>query len=157
MENLKKKILKLLLALSLFICLVISGGWLAFHRTPNETKMVSQKRPAPLQQDTPLFYRTIGEKIDGNLKGISTKSVSAPNVGSKFTIEVLVTTQRDRATDIVKELKTMGVDAFYSAFNQKGTVFYKVRSGLFSTEMEANLHLKKISTKKYSGLKVRKL
>lgn len=157
MENLKKKILKLLLALSLFICLIISGGWLAFHRAPTDKKVVSHKTRAPLQRDIPLFYRTIGEKIDRNLKANAPKASSVANVGSKFTIEVLVTTQRERAQDIVKELKTMGVDAFYSAFNQNGTVFYKVRSGIFSTEMEANLHLKKISTKKYNGLKVRKL
>ena len=116
-------------------------------------KMISKVTPHPEKKKSPLFYRTIGSANSGQEAGRPTPSSKGRQT---FTVELLVTTKKQRAKDVVQDLRVAGIKAFYTTFKSRGRVFYKVRSGLFRDTKKANQHKSRLARQNFHG-KIRNL
>jgi cell division protein FtsN len=69
------------------------------------------------------------------------KEIASSAIG-KFTVQVAAYTSEKEAQTMSASLKEKGFSAFYVAAKVKGTTYYRVSVGLFSTKNEANAYKK---------------
>lgn len=154
-----RKVIKTLLALALFmgtIALVLGIFILSTDRRVASVDEVIAKVVPKSLRDDPLFYRTIGSQKSPD--GKAPAPFDPESRVKTYTVEVQVTTRKDRAKELVQKLQENGFRSFYTAYtNPNGRVFYKVRTGIFKDENTANIHAKNLKKNNFKGIKVRSL
>ena len=154
-----KNFIKIAAILTIFMVTLVVGTGIATsllsRKLPDVKKMVAKIVPESFYEK-PLFYKTIGGNSPGDADGAVSERTDKSQA-SMYTVEVLVTTKKRRASDLVKQLKAQGIKGYYTSYNNNGRIFYKVRTGLFRTKKHAERHRHAIMSKRYTGVKVRAL
>jgi cell division septation protein DedD len=73
--------------------------------------------------------------------------------GEKFTLEFDVVTDRTEAINRVEALAAQGIQAFFTPYERKGQVYYRVRLGIFSNQSDALQHSRELAVVK--GMKTK--
>ena len=95
---------------------------------------------AAKKQQNPLFYTSAG----GSSPDKATE-INSPKTSSRFTIEIANLTSQSEAETLLLNLKSKGIDGFYTPVRRGGEVYYRVRIGMFSNAEDAQKNLSKIA------------
>jgi cell division septation protein DedD len=135
------KIFRLTVAVAAFVLTLsgvfILGFGIKFQSSPSNGEGKTSK---PTQQ---LFYKSIGQTSPA----LEKKTPAAQTTFShKFTIELKVVNKREEAEALISKLEKQGIKAYFTPFNSRGRVFYRVRQGIYTTEASAQQFAAKLRT-----------
>ncbi|MEZ4741181.1 MAG: SPOR domain-containing protein [Bdellovibrionota bacterium] len=92
----------------------------------------------------PLFYTTIGH-APKNFKRLNrTTAIKSES----FTLEISVARTQQEANKIIDDLSKIGVQAYYTPFNNEGQVVYRIRTGIFNNQETAKKTAKSLKIAK---------
>lgn len=140
------------LILSAFVIVLIGAtagliGALAFKKLPAGLflggKPVGVEAPEPAS----LFYSVVGDSPSTNQAGNGPQVAQGNLNDAKYTIEIAKLNTRDQAETLIKGLAQKGLDAYYTPLLKDGRVIYRVRYGIFDTEVLARSAMKSIQAK----------
>lgn len=114
------------------LCLVGFAGlryakpWL-FQKEKTVTKVKTQEPPL-----APVFpYTRLGTESPDPAQ--EAQQVPA----RQYTVEIAVLEQKDKATQLVRAFNDRGLKAYFTPYNYKGLVYFRVRLGVYGTEKDA--------------------
>ena len=82
-------------------------------------------------QDTVYPYTKLGTEV--------VESPTTPELipTQQFTVEIAVLENKEKALELVQNLNSKGLVAYYTTYNSKGLVYFRVRHGVFTTVNDA--------------------
>ncbi|NRA64719.1 MAG: SPOR domain-containing protein [Pseudobacteriovorax sp.] len=130
-----------MVVLGITIGALIATDWLGNQLLSTfKTETIGESTDSVAHSIPPLFYDTIGQ------------TPLPPNEGrveplepQKFTIEIQVFRSEKKAQRLVTRLKDKGIESFYTPLNREGTVIYRVRSGIFTSQKQSKEHRERLS------------
>ncbi|MGE0172898.1 MAG: SPOR domain-containing protein [Oligoflexales bacterium] len=119
-----------------FVGLLVAGyfGFIYFEANKNAP---SNTTKAHNSSKNAVFYTEIGTSP-------SRASSLASPLNVNFTLELAIAEQEHEAKAKLENYEKQGVSAFYTPLQHKGRSFFRLRSGVFSTEAEARGAKKKL-------------
>ena len=136
-------ILKILASGFLFLTVLSIGSWFGF-KTLQDNKPIIGQKPEVSNDDSvkaKTFYNSIGNAPKVKKPNFTkNKAFNKP----QYTIDLKIVSTEYDANKILKILSKRGIQSFYTPFRQNGKVYYKVRSGYFSTKKKALTSARKI-------------
>ncbi len=93
-----------------------------------------------IDQPKAVFYTSIGGSSANNQINPESDSVS-----HRYTIEVAQVTSQNEAEQILLQMKSRGIDGFYTPVRRGGQVIYRIRLGVYVSADDAAKNLAKIS------------
>lgn len=132
---------------SLVLFTAISGNKISMLIDRRHTSELAKQREADAAK---LFYNHLGSAVDAEPPRIP----AAPfGDGEKFTLEVDVANDRNAAINEVEKLAAQGVQAFFTPYERKGQIYYRIRLGIFSSQSDALQHSRELAIVK--GMKTK--
>jgi hypothetical protein len=122
-------------------------GAIAFRKLPTGWLQGGRATGIDLDKPTPLFYATIGDSRPVERDGVVVDDTQSHLSEAKFTIEIAKLSSRDQAEVLIKSLAQKGLDAYYTPLLKDGRIIYRVRYGVFDTEVLARSMMKSIQAK----------
>jgi hypothetical protein len=141
---------KIILSASAILMVGIGAGLfgaLAFKKLPAGWLQGGKATGVDTDQPAPLFYATIGDSRPEEHGGVVAEDAQSHLSEAKFTIEIAKLGTREQAEALIKNLAQKGLDAYYTPLLKDGRVIYRVRYGVFDTEILARSMLKSIQAK----------
>lgn len=139
--------------ISILIVIVFFGSFATsrLRRKLQEKQTLSQSIPSDVQQErlktvseTPkaVFYSSVGGSSP-----LESATQVPERISRRYTIELGTLESQKDAESLLLNLKSKGIDGFYTPTRRGGQVYYHVRLGLFTNQDEAEQNLKKIATR----------
>ncbi|MFW7380316.1 MAG: SPOR domain-containing protein [Oligoflexus sp.] len=117
----------------------LAGVWLLRQSAENRPISAARMPDTPL---TPYFYQEIGTSRPqkNTVPGASVAPVR------QYTIELGIVQDRARAEQAVRSLHDKGVEAFFTPINRRGQVIYRIRTGIFPQQEQAQTEANRLQT-----------
>lgn len=137
--------LRLGAALAVFLVLLGGAAWWLMKDSGDAAKVAAEAAQAKADQasapaaegEDGFFYNAIGTLPDDETAAATPKSASGP-AKSSYTLEVLMTEDRQQAEDLIETLRDKGIDAYYTPLSRAGHVLYRVRRGIYTSRRDAD-------------------
>lgn len=124
------KIIKKWLIAAVSLAFVIMGaGIFVIHESLSDQSLIS--KPSSPEKIQPYFYKEIG--TTAKMETPRKKALPA----EQYTAEIFVTRHEDKAKEFVISLHQKGINAFYTPLNRGGDVIFRVRSGIYPSQKQA--------------------
>jgi len=143
----------ILTAVSVILVGALAGliGALAFKKFPVKWQRLEKPATETGTEPEPLSYTTIGDSPAPGSPDATGETSQDALPENKFTIEIAKMGSREQAESMIKSLAQKGLDAYYTPLLKDGRVIYRVRLGMFDTEVSAKSAMKSLQSK--HGLK----
>lgn len=115
----------------------VSAGVFIISESLHKHALISQ--PSSPDRLIPYFYKEIGTTA----KTDTPRKKALPP--QQYTAQILITRSEDEAKKTVLSLSKQGIGAFYTPVNRKGEVIYRVRSGIYLDEKQAQAHSEELA------------
>jgi cell division septation protein DedD len=132
-----------------FTCLVtvIFAGSFLLSRGLKKTKIIGAPSIAAIYKQNndsadaakPVFYESVGASPKPSFQNRIKQA-------SRFTIELANFTEREDAETLLLQLKSSGIEGFYTPMRRGGQVIYRVRLGMFTNPDDAQKVLAKVNS-----------
>ncbi len=132
-----------------FTCLVtvIFAGSFLLSRGLKKTKIIGAPSIAAIYKQNndsadaakPVFYESVGASPKPSFQNRIKQA-------SRFTIELANFTEREDAETLLLQLKSRGIEGFYTPMRRGGHVIYRVRLGMFTNPDDAQKVLAKVNS-----------
>jgi cell division septation protein DedD len=86
-----------------------------------------------------LFYKSVGVAPE-DFKKPTTRTTRK----TSYTLEITAVRSKAKADRIVKALAKKSIQAFYTPLNKQGHVIYRIRTGVFPSQKQANRTAKRL-------------
>ena len=126
---------KVIAAIMFMVCLGATAAYFIDVEKPKQSDQSVENN---------LYYKRIG---------VSPVHEETPDLPKKslYTIEISSTKKKLKAQKAIEELKKSGVEAYYTPFQRKGVVYFRVRAGVFPNEKTAAESLAELKSKNITG------
>jgi|GEM_PF-2521698 len=143
----------ILTAVSVILVGALAGliGALAFKKLPVKWYRQEKATTETGTEPEPLSYTIIGDSPSPGSPDATGENIQDALPENKFTIEIAKMGNREQAETVIKSLAQKGIDAYYTPLLKDGRVIYRVRFGMFDTEVSAKAAMKSLQSK--HGLK----
>lgn len=124
-----------------FIALLVFMGTIsvvfsiAYTLKFKKSKTLTPSSPTAETTKGRVFYKSIGN--------VQTET---PTLGERYAIELKVVTKQEEAVALLNTLKAQGIEAYYTPFQSRGRVFYRIRFGSFPSRNQAEDSALRIKT-----------
>jgi cell division septation protein DedD len=154
------KYLKIIFCLFIGFFLTIYG--ISSYKNRNHEMLVKSLSPTKVNlgneskshehETQPVFYTSVGGS-----PAVEHDSTISTAKTTRYTIEIATLKSQSEAENLLLGLKAKKIDAFYTPTRRGSDVIYHIRIGLFSSAIDAEKKLNKISSTSRINGEVKKL
>jgi cell division septation protein DedD len=81
----------------------------------------------------PVFYQSIG----GLSRPAKSGTTTTTNLGERYAVEIKVVSEQSEAERMLTDLAKQGIQAYYTPFNSRGRVYFRIRTGAYPDRQAA--------------------